>query len=127
MNRQTQTRQWSRTRVRAGALLRFGRSCPLSLSLVRLLLIMRVRPMVESDIPEVAEVHASSWRKAYRGILSDALLDDFGGTRLEKVWEGVVKRKNRLNLIAETERRVVGFIAFQERAEEADKSGEIIG
>lgn len=35
-----------------------------------------IRPFDASDATRVARLHATSWRKAYRGILTDAYLDD---------------------------------------------------
>jgi len=34
----------------------------------------RIRTATTADLPAIAEIHASSWRAAYRGILADAFL-----------------------------------------------------
>jgi GNAT superfamily N-acetyltransferase len=36
---------------------------------------VKVRQARDGDVPSIAEIHVRSWRAAYRGILSDELLD----------------------------------------------------
>jgi GNAT superfamily N-acetyltransferase len=36
---------------------------------------MNIREATQSDLESIAQLHAQSWRSAYRGILSDAYLD----------------------------------------------------
>ncbi|MBI5268002.1 MAG: GNAT family N-acetyltransferase, partial [candidate division Zixibacteria bacterium] len=36
---------------------------------------MRFRIATPADAPAIAELHAASWRTAYRGVLSDTYLD----------------------------------------------------
>jgi GNAT superfamily N-acetyltransferase len=73
----------------------------------------RIRDAMTADLPAIAEIHASSWRAAYRGILPDAFLD---GDLLEERntrWSGIAERMGpRDNLLIATEgKRAVGFIA----------------
>jgi GNAT superfamily N-acetyltransferase len=73
----------------------------------------RIRDATTADLPAIAEIHASSWRAAYRGILPDAFLD---GDLLEERktrWLGIVERMGpRDNLLVATDgERTVGFIA----------------
>lgn len=78
------------------------------------------------DVPEVASLHAAAWKVAFRGILSDELLDDFGGYELEEGWKEILKRTNRINLLFEQQGKVAGLIAFQEYPD-TNTEGEIIG
>ena len=73
----------------------------------------RIRAATAADLPAIAEIHASSWRAAYRGIFSDAFLD---GDLLEERrtrWSGIAERMEpRDNLLIATDgRNAVGFIA----------------
>jgi len=48
---------------------------------------IQVRPAVEQDAPAMARVHVESWRETYRGLMSDAVLDDPDFiARREKFW-----------------------------------------
>ena len=54
---------------------------------------MEVRPITEFDIPKVAEAHAEAWKVAFKGILSDKLLSGLTKEKMEKAWEGILKRE----------------------------------
>jgi GNAT superfamily N-acetyltransferase len=72
---------------------------------------MTPRPAGVEDVPEVAAVHADSWRTAYRGALSDEFLDgDILRNRLE-LWQARLSAPspNQLVLVAEHEGRIAGF------------------
>ncbi len=45
-----------------------------------------IRPFDSADVATVASLHATSWRKAYRGILTDAYLDDDLEGERRSVW-----------------------------------------
>lgn len=73
----------------------------------------RIRGATTADLAAIAEIHASSWRAAYRGIFSDAFLD---GDLLEERktrWSGIAERMGpRDNLLIATDGKgTVGFIA----------------
>jgi len=62
-------------------------SCWSSVSLAGMELGIQVRPAVEQDAPAMARVHVESWRETYRGLMSDAVLDDPDFiARREKFW-----------------------------------------
>ena len=74
---------------------------------------LRIRAATAVDLPAIAEIHASSWRAAYRGILADAFLD---GDLLEErkaLWSEKAERMGpRDNLLIAVEGKgTVGFIA----------------
>jgi ribosomal protein S18 acetylase RimI-like enzyme len=73
---------------------------------------IRVRPLARADIPSVAEAHTEAWKKAYRGILSDALLDRLNVKESERRWQQRVGLPGRINLVVEVEGRVVGYVGF---------------
>lgn len=91
---------------------------------------MRVRQMAPSDIPAVAQAHRRAWQVAYRGILSDALLDGLSPAEFERNWQGILRRPNRTTLVVEREGRVVGYAAFGPNHEgqgNGSTAGEIVG
>ena len=74
---------------------------------------LRIRAATTVDLPAIAEIHASSWRAAYRGILSDSFLDGDLLENRETRWSGIAERMEpRDNLLIATEGEgAVGFIA----------------
>jgi len=48
---------------------------------------MSIRPAVSSDATGIAELHAASWRRAYRGILRDEFLDGPVVQERRRLWE----------------------------------------
>lgn len=65
------------------------------------------RPITTADAATVAQIHATSWRTAYRGILPDAYLDyDVEADRLAH-WQ---------HRLAEPGERDVGVLALQDNA-----------
>jgi N-acetylglutamate synthase-like GNAT family acetyltransferase len=89
---------------------------------------MLIKPIKESDIPAVAKVHYESWKIAYKGILSDKLLEQLNAERFEKVWSDILKQKNRMNLLIEENKNTIGFIGFEITPKNKEHlDGEIIG
>ena len=52
---------------------------------------MPVRPATPEDALAVASVHVESWRTAYRGQLSDDVLDNLSVDRRVETWSGVIE------------------------------------
>ncbi len=72
-----------------------------------------VRAAASADMPAIADIHASSWRVAYRGLFPDAFLDGpLVDNRLAHWW-GIPDRMTATDrlLIAERRGSPVGFIA----------------
>jgi ribosomal protein S18 acetylase RimI-like enzyme len=91
---------------------------------------MRIRQMAPSDMPAVAQSHRRAWQVAYRGILSDALLDDLCQDEFERNWQAVLRQLNRTTLVVEREGRVIGYVAFgpsHNGGESGAAAGEIVG
>jgi GNAT superfamily N-acetyltransferase len=72
-----------------------------------------IRGATTADLPAIAEIHAMSWRAAYRGILADAFLDgdllEDRKTRWSEIAERIGPRDNLL--IATEGKDAIGFIA----------------
>lgn len=78
------------------------------------------------DIPAVACANVAAWQKAFRGILSDRLLDDLTQDRFEENWKNSLQRPRRTNLVVEAEQGVIGFVAFGP-ASDGTGNGEVYG
>lgn len=71
----------------------------------------RYREATAHDAGDIAELHADSWRRHYRGAYLDAYLDgDIVAERLE-VWRSRLAppRPNRFTVCADTDADVIGF------------------
>jgi ribosomal protein S18 acetylase RimI-like enzyme len=74
---------------------------------------LRIRDATTADLPAIADIQASSWRVAYRGILADAFLDgDLLQDHMTR-WAGIAERLTpRDNLLIATDGEgPVGFVA----------------
>lgn len=79
---------------------------------------LRLRDATEADRPTLARLHLASWRDAYRGILSDAFLDDEAEAERTRHWRTRPIGPEDVALIAELEGRPAGFV-FVEVGESA--------
>ena len=62
---------------------------------------------VVADAPDLAEVHITSWRHAYRGILPDQFLDAMDRDRRARWWERILAEGAKVHVVGDD--RVVGF------------------
>lgn len=73
---------------------------------------MQFRAATPADAEAIARLHATSWRTAYRGALTDAYLD--GPIEAERiaVWRGRFERPDpsQFIVVAEEDGRMVGFV-----------------
>jgi GNAT superfamily N-acetyltransferase len=75
---------------------------------------MQIRIATELDTPQIAQLHASSWQIAYRGVLSDAYLDrDVVRDRLT-LWQHRLSQPtpNQYVLVAVHEGELVAFVCL---------------
>jgi ribosomal protein S18 acetylase RimI-like enzyme len=72
---------------------------------------MHIRTARQSDAESVAQLHAASWRIAYRGMLSDAYLDGPIDAERSELWRGRFARpeRNQFIVVAESQGKVMGF------------------
>ena len=78
-----------------------------------------IRPIVAADASTVADLHATSWRDAYRGMLRDEYLDaDVAGDR-RRVWTSRLGDRvhSEFGFIAEAAGDAVGFVFLCGRAD----------
>lgn len=69
------------------------------------------RKATSGDATIIAELHARSWQKYYRGIWNDAYLDGPVRTDRLKVWEARMQSpaQSQYIVLAESEKRLAGF------------------
>lgn len=72
-----------------------------------------LRPMAAADADAVAALHAASWRSAYRGVFTDAYLDQEADTERRQAWRDRLQSSAAgadWGLVAEGEAgRLLGF------------------
>jgi len=72
---------------------------------------MRIREAYESDTQNIAQLHAASWRSAYRGMLSDAYLDGEVEAERLTLWRKRFSQlpSNQRVIVAESAGEIAGF------------------
>ena len=72
---------------------------------------MRFRDATLADAPGIAALHAASWRRAYRGMLSDEYLDNDLEADRTSVWIGRLSTPNPKQrvVLAEVSDQLAGF------------------
>jgi len=70
---------------------------------------MRLRPARADDLPAIAAIHVGSWRTAYRGILSDEVIDAAGVEQRLAIWKVWFLEEDVRLQVAESDGEVVGF------------------
>ncbi|MFI5356193.1 MAG: GNAT family N-acetyltransferase [Opitutales bacterium] len=75
---------------------------------------MPVRPATPTDARAIAEVHVSSWRTSYRGIVPEEALAQLSVEHRAETWARGLGNPDRKHpvLVVEVEDRIVGFAAF---------------
>lgn len=68
-----------------------------------------VRPAQVSDAPQIARVHVESWRVAYRGQISDAILDAQSVERRTTFWRDRLVQPQGTVLVSEIAQSICGF------------------
>ena len=87
-----------------------------------------VRPMRPADVAAVARAHLAAWQAAFRGILSDALLDGLRIEDFESAWRQLVHAQNRSNLVAQRDGVVLGYASLGPALDPgATTAGEVYG
>jgi len=72
---------------------------------------MPVRTARPEDARQIAEVHVSSWRAAYRGIVPDTLLDSLSVEAWTGLWQERLSRAGQtINLVSVFAESVIGLI-----------------
>jgi GNAT superfamily N-acetyltransferase len=71
---------------------------------------MLIRPARFDDAHALAEVHVSSWRAAYRGIVADSILDDLSVEAWTERWRQRISAETATRtLVLTSEETVIGF------------------
>ena len=77
---------------------------------------MEIRPATENDLPDIAHLHAASWKATYRGMLPDAYLDGPMADDLTRQWAAPAPQ-GAIRLVADTGATLTGFAATLARGD----------
>lgn len=71
-----------------------------------------IRAATFSDAEKIAQLHAKSWQKAYRGIMTDIFLDELVQQRQQQVWHDALSHPlpNDYTAVFEKDNKIIGFI-----------------
>ncbi len=83
---------------------------------------MKVRQARDGDVLSIADIHVRSWQAAYRGILSDELLDGLSVSERETSWQALLSASDGLwlTLVAERGGGLAGFCSVATPSRDAD-------
>jgi ribosomal protein S18 acetylase RimI-like enzyme len=75
--------------------------------------VVHLRRATEADARAIAEVHVSTWRHAYRGLMPQALLDGLDVDAREQFWrrELTLEAPDRRPWLADAQGEVAGFVS----------------
>ena len=85
-----------------------------------------IRPIVKSDIFDVAECHIQSWKAGFEHILSQNILNNLSHSKFEENWQIVLQNQSRTNLGYLEEDRIHGLVSFG-AAKNDDKNSQVTG
>jgi ribosomal protein S18 acetylase RimI-like enzyme len=85
---------------------------------------VKVRQARDEDARSIAEIHIRSWQAAYRGILSDVLLDGLSVSERETSWRALLSAGDGLwlTLVAECDGGLAGFCSVASPSRDVDAS-----
>jgi len=71
-----------------------------------------IRSALISDAYDIAEVHVSTWRAAYRDIMSETFLQSLSIEQREQHWRRAIESGDPEIWVSEQDATVVGWVAF---------------
>lgn len=75
---------------------------------------IKIRMARPGDVSEIANVHVSSWREAYRGLLPAEYLARLNFRKKIDAWQSVILNTNKFHVyVAEDRVGVIGFATFE--------------
>lgn len=90
---------------------------------------MIIRKASVSDAYSIARVNIDTWKTAYSGIISQDYLDSLSYKKKEKIWEDILKNRNKKSFIyvaQDENRNIIGFAcAGLERSGLSKYNGEL--
>jgi hypothetical protein len=76
---------------------------------------MKIRSASPCDARGIAEVHVSSWRIAYEGVMPVAVLDALSVDKREQFWRESLSRAERHAIVAEDHDGIIGRSRAEQR------------
>ncbi len=75
---------------------------------------MKIRPFTKNDIPQIAQIHRSSWILAYKPLIPDNILGNLSEIYFQNIWKKNLNNESHRHLVAEHENQIIGFISFSQ-------------
>ena len=71
---------------------------------------LKIRTAILQDVEQIAQVHVSSWKIAYRGLLSESFLENVTPESRYILWRNNINDPNKIVLVLEKDAEIIGFI-----------------
>ncbi len=75
---------------------------------------MKIRPFTKNDIPQIAQIHRSSWILAYKPLIPDKIIGNLSEIHFQNIWKKNLNNESHRHLVAEHENQIIGFISFSQ-------------
>ena len=71
---------------------------------------LKIRTATLQDVEQIAQVHVSSWKMTYRGLLSESFLENVTPESRYILWKNNINDPNKIVLVLEKNAEIIGFI-----------------
>lgn len=86
---------------------------------------MKIRAALVSDAPAIARVHVDSWRAAYRGIISDEVLENLNIEQRTARWSSNLTDDVSETMVEYSREGILGFVSFGATRDEDDDPTQV--
>lgn len=88
---------------------------------------MYIRPATLEDVATMSDIHALTWKTAYKGMISDSYLESIPGDKWVPVFTKALENNLYEAAVMCTNEKVTGCVTFgRARFDDSGKNGEII-
>jgi ribosomal protein S18 acetylase RimI-like enzyme len=86
-----------------------------------------IRVAKPCDATPISRVHVTTWREAYRGVVSQDYLDGLRDEDYDRKWHQILENvpARRRHFVAEAEQQVIGFVSAGPANDPTSESGEV--
>ena len=104
-----------------------GDACRFSVSPLYDRRVLEIRNADPSDLSSVAEIHVASWQAAYRGIISDEILDSLSVKERQQTWKEWIRLPGSELFVASRGEMILGFcrLVHPDYSDDADQYVEL--
>ncbi|MGF1694464.1 GNAT family N-acetyltransferase [Vibrio lamellibrachiae] len=81
---------------------------------------INLRAAVQTDVQEIAQIHVSSWKSAFEGLMPKDYINGFTVSSRVEEWQRTIKNNTESVVVAVRGSKVVGFMSYSVHPENAE-------